>query len=366
MPLGAYYVQAARGNHRVVLLIGFLLYSVVCFRVFRAGFNHAVVARFLVSRGGLYEQFVHTILPEFPLCKEFRIAAQQYVRTAAGHVGGNGNAAQAARLRHYFGFLGMQLGVEHLVLYAAAGKHVAQHFALFDRYGTDQYRLARRVDLYYFVHYRIELTALGAVYNVIIVYAPERLIGGDFHNVQPIYGLELRFLCLSRSGHAGKLMVHPEIILERDGGKGFILALNLNVFLGFQRLVQSVAISSAHHKAAGEFINYKHLTVLHNVVLIPREKGMRLEGLNYMVVYFGIRSVRYIVYAEEGFRLALALLGKRDRARLYVAHIVSAFLLRFAHHNVRLGKLFYVFAPHKAAYEAICLGVHIGGLFARA
>jgi len=252
------------------------------------------------------------------------------------------------------------------VLYAAAGKHVAQHFALFDRYGTDQYRLARRVNLYYFVHYRIELTALGAVYNVIIVYAPERLIGGDFHNVQPVYGLELRFLGLGRSGHAGKLMVHPEIILERDGGKGFILAFNLNVFLGLQCLMQSVAVTPAHHKAAGEFINYKHLTVLHNVVLIPREKGMRLEGLNYMVVYFGIRGVRYIVYAEECLRLALALLGKRDRARLYVAHIVSAFLLRFAHHNVCLGKLFYVFAPHKAAYEAICLGIHIGGLFARA
>ncbi len=219
--------------------------------------------------------------------------------------------------------------------------------------------------LHYFVHYRIELAALGAVYNVVIVYAPERLIRGDLHNVQPVYGLELRFLGLGCSGHAGKLMVHPEIILERDGGKGFILALHLNVLLGFQRLMQSVAVSPAHHETAGEFVNYKHLTVLHNVVLVPCEQGMRLEGLNYMVVYFGIGGVRYIVYAEEGLRLALSLLGKRDRARLYVAHIVSAFLLRFAHHNVRLGKLFYVFTPHKAAYEAVRLGVHIGGLFAR-
>ena len=48
--------------------------------------------------------------------EEFRVAAQQNVRAAASHVGGNGDGAAVTGLRDDFSFLGVVLGVQHLML----------------------------------------------------------------------------------------------------------------------------------------------------------------------------------------------------------------------------------------------------------
>ena len=46
---------------------------------------------------------------------EFRIAAQQNVGAASGHVGGNGDRALAAGLGHDFRFFLVEFGVQHHV-----------------------------------------------------------------------------------------------------------------------------------------------------------------------------------------------------------------------------------------------------------
>ena len=71
-----------------------------------------------------------------------RVAAQQDVGAAAGHVGGDGDRALAAGLRDDLGLALVVLGVEHLVLDAHALQHAGELLGLLDRDGAHQHRLA--------------------------------------------------------------------------------------------------------------------------------------------------------------------------------------------------------------------------------
>ena len=51
--------------------------------------------------------------------------------------------------------------------------------------------------------------------------------------------VELFGLGQGGTGHAGQLVVHAEVVLQRDGGVGDVLRLDLDTFLGFHGLVQA-------------------------------------------------------------------------------------------------------------------------------
>ena len=87
--------------------------------------------------------------------------------------------------------------------------------------------------------------------------------------MQLVGGGELRRLGLSRTGHAGELLVHAEVVLERDRCPGVVLVLNLDPLFGLDGLVKAVGPASAIHDAAGELVDDLHLAVGHQVVLVP-------------------------------------------------------------------------------------------------
>ena len=62
-----------------------------------------------------------------------------------------------------------------------------------------------------------------------------------------------------------------------------VLALDLDLFLRFHRLVQPVAPAPAGHEAAGELIDDDHLAVLDHVVDVALEEAVRAQGLVDMV-----------------------------------------------------------------------------------
>jgi hypothetical protein len=75
-----------------------------------------------------------------------RVAAEDDVRTAAGHVRGDRDCALAARLGHDLGFALVMLGVEHFVLDAALLQEPRQPLALLDRHRAHEYRAAGLLD----------------------------------------------------------------------------------------------------------------------------------------------------------------------------------------------------------------------------
>ena len=69
---------------------------------------------------------------------EFGVAAEENVGTAAGHVGGDGDHAEAAGLGDDLGFLLVELGVEDDVADAFALEDLGEELGFFDAGGADE------------------------------------------------------------------------------------------------------------------------------------------------------------------------------------------------------------------------------------
>ena len=98
MALGADDVQAADGDDAVVLGVGLRFEAVVQLLVDGAGRKH-LGRDVLVEAGGLLDDhLVVALLLHRAAGEVFRVAAQQNIGAAAGHVRGDGDGAVVARL----------------------------------------------------------------------------------------------------------------------------------------------------------------------------------------------------------------------------------------------------------------------------
>ena len=232
------------------------------------------------------------------------IAAELDVGAAAGHVGGDGDRAGHAGLGDDVGFLLVVAGVEdgeHLglggalvagierrerigigevvLLPALLAQHLGELLGLLDRGGADQHRLAARLAV-------LDQRDDGAVFLrrraidlVVVVDADHRHVGRDFQHFEIVDVQELVGLGQRRAGHAGELLVHAEIVLERDRGERLVLRLDRLMLLGLERLVQAFRIAPARHHAAGELVDDDDLAVAHDVVLVALEQLVRAQRL---------------------------------------------------------------------------------------
>jgi hypothetical protein len=114
-----------------------------------------------------------------------------------------------------------------------------------------------------------------AVDLVVVVEPDHRHVGRDFQDLEIVDVHELVRLGRGGAGHAGELLVHPEIILEGDRGERLILRLDRLALLGLERLVQAFRITAAGHHAAGELVDDHDLAVAHDVVLVALEQLVR-------------------------------------------------------------------------------------------
>ncbi len=131
-----------------------------------------------------------------------------------------------------------------------------------------------------------------------------------------------------RAGHAGQLGVKAEIILEGDRGQRLVLVLDVDAFLGLERLVQALGIAAAFHHAAGELVDDDDLAVAHDVIGVAGEELVRPERL------IGVVHQRQVVdvvkraglhqpgFAQQGFEFLHARFGERHRALLFVLLVI--------------------------------------------
>ncbi len=264
------------------------------------------------------------------------IAAELNVGAAAGHVGGDRDGARHAGLRDDIGLLLVIAGIEDgedlglggaLVAGIERGERVrigeivllpallAQHFrellGLLDRGGADQHRLAARLAVLDQRQDRAEFLGRGAIDLVVVVEADHRHVGGDFQHFEIVDVLELVGLGRRGAGHAAELLVHAEVILERDRGERLVLRLDRLMLLGLERLVQAFRIAAARHHAAGELVDDDDLAVAHDVVLVALEQ---LVGAQRLIDVVHDRDVLDVV---ERIRLELAGIAQ---PRLHLLH----------------------------------------------
>ena len=124
----------------------------------------------------------------------------------------------------------------------------------------------------------VVLRVLGLVDEVGVVDADHRPVRRDRHDLQVVGVRELAGLGVRGAGHARELVVHAEVVLERDRRERLVLFLDVHAFLGLDRLVQTFAPAPTLEDAAGELVDDLHLALLDEVVDVALEELLGLAA----------------------------------------------------------------------------------------
>ena len=232
------------------------------------------------------------------------VAAELDVDAAAGHVGGDRDRAGAAGLGDdlalALGVLG--LGVEHRVRDAA----LAQRSDSSSETSTEivptstgwPFSWRSAISRTTAAH----LPSLVLKIWSLLVRADHRPVGRDLDDRQLVDLHELVGLGEGRAGHARELVVHAEVVLERDRGERLVLLLDAHALLGLDRLVQALRPAAAVEDAAGELVDDLDLAVDHRVVDVALVERLGLQRLDEVVDERAVLGLVEVVDAEEASR----------------------------------------------------------------
>ena len=195
---------------------------------------------------------------------------------------------------------------------------------------ADEHRLAGLVALGDVVDDGIELGDLTLVDQVGTVGADHRHVGGDRHHAELVGVHQLGGLGLGRAGHPGELVVHAEVVLQRDRGEGLVLLLDLHAFLGLDGLVQALGPAPALEDAPGELVDDLHLTAGDDVVLVPLVQLLGLQRHRHLVHQVLLHLVVEVLDAERGLDLLDSRLERHDDP-LVLLDLVVVVALQRAH-----------------------------------
>ena len=82
--------------------------------------------------------------------------------------------------------------------------------------------------------------------------------------------------------------------MERNGSQRLIFGLNGYMFLGFNRLMQTVGVTAAFHHTAGKFIDNHDFVVLDDIVNVP---DVHFMGAQSLIDMMNQRNVADVVQA---------------------------------------------------------------------
>ena len=116
-----------------------------------------------------------------------------------------------------------------------------------------------------------------------MVDALHRTVGRNGEDVEVVDVVELGRVGLRRSGHAAELGVEAEVVLNGDRGEGLRFRIDLHAFLGFHRLVKTVAPAASGHFSSGLLIDDDHLVFLNDVLVVLLVEAVGAEELADLV-----------------------------------------------------------------------------------
>ena len=252
--------------------------------------------------------------------------AQLDVHAAAGHVRRDGHGARLAGVLDDLGLAGVVLRVQHVVLDPAPGEHPREHLGDLDRDRPDQHRLAALVRLDDLLHDGAELRVLRLEDVVVLVGPDHRLVGRDRGDLGVVDLRELVCLGRRRARHARELLVHAEVVLQRDRREGLVLLPDPEPLLGLQGLVEALGVAPPLEHPARELVHDQQLAVADDVLLVLAVEGVRLQRLDQVVDEVAVDVEVEVLDAERLLDLVDAALGGRGGAVLLVDVVVLVLL----------------------------------------
>ncbi len=128
------------------------------------------------------------------------------------------------------------------------------------------------------------ILVVGVQKNEVVLVDPvDGAVGRDDHHVQVVDLGELARLGVGGAGHAAELFIELEVILKGDGGDGDVARGDLDPFLGFNGLVQTVRVAAAVQDAAGKLVDDLHLALVDHVIDVEVEKLVGAHQLGEVV-----------------------------------------------------------------------------------
>src|SRR5690606_3685496 len=194
-----------------------------------------------------------------------RFRSQLDVCTTTRHVRRYRYGTRFTRFSNNFCFALVLLCVQHLVLDLFHLEHPADQLGNFHRGCTDEYRATLVGQSLNLLDNGCEFFTNRLVYQIVVILTDHRLVRGDHHHVQLVDVPELRSFRLRGTGHTSELVIHPEVVLQGDGGICLRSILHLHVLFRFDRLVQTIGIPPAFHDTAGLLIDDLYLAVDNDV-----------------------------------------------------------------------------------------------------
>ena len=204
----------------------------------------------------------------------FQVAAEHNIRTPSGHIGGDCHHPGPPGLGDDLRFLFVVFGVQHLVLDPGLAETCGKRLRGLHGSGSYQHRRTLCHAILDVDHDGIEFLFLAQVDKVVEILALLWNVSGNNQYIKAIYLAELKGLGVGSTGHAGKLAIETEVILESGGRQGLALALDGDTLFCLNRLVQAFRQAASGHGAAGVLIDQHDLPVLQNVLHVPVEHDM--------------------------------------------------------------------------------------------
>ena len=205
----------------------------------------------------------------------------------------------------------MVFGIEYGMGHAGPFEHLTQHLGSFNGNGPHKHRLTLVVEFLDFINGGFEFFPFGFVNDIGKIDPCHFLVGGNDHHFQFIDIIELRRFRVCRTGHAGQLFVHTEVILKGHRGQRLVFTGNFYPLLGLHRLMQAVAPPTSRHHSSREFIHDDDLVVFDDVLDIffkePEGFHQLLDGMEQLgcphVSCFNFPELFFFFSIVEGFIL---------------------------------------------------------------
>jgi len=211
--------------------------------------------------------------------RSFYFRAQLDVRTTTRHVSGNGYGATQTGFGYDVGFLLVQLRIQYAVLDMAHSQHLAQHFGDFNRSSTHQDRTSGCHHFLNLFDNGFIFFAFGLVNAVVHIVAGNGAVGRDNDYIQFVDVPKFACFRFGSTGHTGQLVIHTEVILQRNRCKGLCGGFHFYTFFGFDGLMQAIGVAAAFHDTSGLFVHNLHLTVDNHVFVVFLEHGVSFQQL---------------------------------------------------------------------------------------
>ena len=159
----------------------------------------------------------------------------------------------------------------------AHGEHLREQLGYFHGCGADEGGASAVAHQLNFLDYGIVFLARSLIHAVVLVVAYHRTIGGNLYHVKLIDVPELACLGRCGTGHTSQLVIHTEVILQRDGGKCLRCSFHFYVLLGFNGLMQTIAPAATFHDTARLLVNNLYLAVDNHILVVLVEHAVGFE-----------------------------------------------------------------------------------------